>query len=245
MCSNAQYWCDNWADGRTGWKAFEESKPFQQNIDSMWEALGIKESRLSGCAFVPLCGDTHALRFLLDSGCSEVWGVDIVLESIHRNIRQNFADFELVSEKSLSNGIHFTLTNGKNKTAHFLVGDALVLPLEHMGRGSIDVIYDRASLVALLPELRRPYVDVLRLLLKSQGIVFLELVGRPRDQRENGPPFHITTSEVEHLYHVPVHHHLHVIREHHDEEMDSTAGRSPSFLFRTFVIVGAPPGVAA
>ena len=78
-----------------------------------------------------------------------------------------------------------------------LVGDVFDLP-ERVGEGAFDAVWDRASMVALPPSLRRRYVDVLRQV--GRGGRLLLSTFRYDEDVMAGPPFSIPPAEVEAAY---------------------------------------------
>jgi len=65
--------------------------------------------------------------------------------------------------------------------------------------GAIDAIYDRAALIALPPDLRRRYIDHLRMIVPA--LTRTLLVGLEYEQaRYDGPPFSVLDAEVRSLY---------------------------------------------
>lgn len=80
--NTAEFWTGAWANGTTGWKTYEKDRVvFTKNIRSLEETLETRASHTNGQisvfsdhrgAFVPLCGDTYAVRFLTDgfAACS-------------------------------------------------------------------------------------------------------------------------------------------------------------------------------
>jgi thiopurine S-methyltransferase len=65
---------------------------------------------------------------------------------------------------------------------------------------TFDVIFDRASLVAISPSLREDYVQVCRKLLKPNGKILLIVIERIAGDITAGPPFSVTHEDVMRLY---------------------------------------------
>jgi thiopurine S-methyltransferase len=69
--------------------------------------------------------------------------------------------------------------------------------------GTFGAIYDRASMVAIQPDLRKSYVDVLGKLIAPQGKILLLALDRrstSEEARKKGPPFSIPEETVRELY---------------------------------------------
>merc|ERR1712107_888726 len=67
----------------------------------------------------------------------------------------------------------------------------------------VDVVWDRASLVAIDPSLREDYVRVIRSWLKPGGKILLSTTDRREGTAEAvaaGPPFSVSEAEVRRLY---------------------------------------------
>jgi thiopurine S-methyltransferase len=226
------YWERAWNVQQTGWKAFEASKPFHDNITKCLRSLGrIQQDAADPTAdiqaflkgkrvLVPLCGDTFAVRYFFDQGAAAVVGVDLALAAIEQNATINFPEtdgftkskdeIECRSTGNSSTSVtRFTITRGSSASvATLLAGSLFDVPAEMFG-GPFDVVYDRASMVALPPSLRSAYVNTLASLAPraaghdSDMHVVLELVRRRRDPPEallRGPPFDIPVDEVQQLY---------------------------------------------
>lgn len=82
-----------------------------------------------------------------------------------------------------------------------LKGDFFGLDEHHIG--AVDVVWDRASMVAISPSLRKDYVQVLHRLLKPGGSILLVTLDRRTGTPEGmaaGPPFSISEAQVRELY---------------------------------------------
>ncbi|MBC7690616.1 MAG: hypothetical protein H7222_02515, partial [Methylotenera sp.] len=81
-------------------------------------------------------------------------------------------------------------------------GDFFDLTPEQLG--SVDAVYDRAALIAQPPEMRNRYALKLRDLLGSSlaqpEFSFLQIVLERFPHDEDGPPFSVRLTELEHLY---------------------------------------------
>jgi thiopurine S-methyltransferase len=184
-------WTARWRDGRT---AFHEGRP-----NALLERHA---ARLTGRVFVPLCGKAEDLAFLAARG-HDVVGVDLV----EQPIREFFAERDLAPARSqrgpfiayevARRGAHGPGAPhdppGPHGSIALLAGDVFAATPELLG--PIDALYDRAALIALPPELRVPYVALLRRLLPA-GAPALVVIAE-YDQREmTGPPFAVLEAEL-------------------------------------------------
>ncbi|MCG7654787.1 thiopurine S-methyltransferase [Alteromonas sp. Cnat2-8] len=137
--------------------------------------------------FVPLCGKTRDISWLLSQG-SEVVGAEL----------SEIAIIQLFEELGVTPTVT-TSTNGKVYTKDGLtvyVGD--IFKLTSRDVGDVSGVYDRAALVALPSPLREKYAAHLMAITKCapQLIISFEY-----DQNEMaGPPFSVNEKTVDALY---------------------------------------------
>ena len=172
-------------------------------------------STLTSRVFVPLCGKSVDLAYLSSHPkVSHVVGIDIVrtaaeefaaehpellLEEEKVESNDECANVEgNVVEKECSSQSTISKFNGKSLT--FLIGDLFALPTEER----FDVIYDRASMVAIHPSLREDYVTLMGKLLQPGGSILLVSLDRREtttdEAKKDGPPFSINEHEIRQLY---------------------------------------------
>ncbi len=87
----------------------------------------------------------------------------------------------------------------KGQSILLLKGDFFDLDAIEAG-GKFDFVWDRASLVAIQPELRQAYVDAMGSVLKKGGQILLSTWVRPNGDTTTGPPFSIDEAEVKRFY---------------------------------------------
>jgi len=83
-----------------------------------------------------------------------------------------------------------------------LKGDLFDLD-ENSAGGKFDGILDRASIVAIHPDLREKYVDILGQLIKPGGTILSVTIDRREGSQEGmsaGPPFSVDDEEIQKLY---------------------------------------------
>ena len=138
--------------------------------------------------FVPLCGKSRDMLWLCEQGHA-VLGVELSALAVH-------AFFE---ENSL-NPHHVTRGKFDRYEAHgirILCGDFFDLGKDDLANAS--AVYDRASLVALPPEMRERYARHLLGILPSATQILLITYDYPQPEMP-GPPFAVSVDEVEALY---------------------------------------------
>lgn len=152
---------------------------------------------------VPLCGDTPVIRYLADHGAKRVIGADLSPMGLLRQRESHFSDVSF--EQSLhrcsetdDEVIEFNGTLGECNIKLFQ-GDFLKLSKCAAFCTGVDFVFDRASMMAMHPSLREPYVRTIAACLKPDGYAMVE---RPiRDPGDmSGPPFTFTVDEVRTLY---------------------------------------------
>lgn len=152
---------------------------------------------------VPLCGKTVDMAYLADhEGVSEVYGVDGVRKALEE-FSDEHSDLKMTWEAKKSTGetssAYEKLTSSKLK---LLKGDFFALGDDDTD-GKVDIIWDRASMVAIKPELREEYVQTLLNIVKPGGAILLVAFDRREGTEEakaSGPPFSVPESEVQKFY---------------------------------------------
>jgi thiopurine S-methyltransferase len=137
--------------------------------------------------FVPLCGKTLDIGYLLDQGHSVV-GVELSEIAVKEVFQQ------LSIQAEISEWAGGKLYQGKN--LRIFVGDFFALTKSELG--AIALVYDRAALIALPEKMRLEYAQHLAKITQyaSQLLITLDY-----DQNiAGGPPFAVPSEEVEALY---------------------------------------------
>lgn len=173
-----QYWREIWK---------QESQGFHEGAPNAFLTKHIERLRAYPRVLVPLCGRTHDLQFLADAG-HEVIGVELVEHAA----RLFFEERGLQAAEDRSTGF-LRLRCGK---ISIIVANVLELTPERIGH--FDAIYDRAATVALTESTRQKYAEVMRTLLRPEGVIFLVTFVDPA--RETGPPFSVDQAAIERMY---------------------------------------------
>lgn len=137
---------------------------------------------------VPLCGKSMDIQWLLNKGF-KVTGVEVSEKA--------------VTELRSALNLNFT----KHTKGHFKVfksddiqlwlGDFLTMQPSFLPK--IDAIYDKAALIALPPQKRKPYAATIKELCSSTTRMFLNCFEYPQETM-SGPPFAVFKEELERLY---------------------------------------------
>lgn len=174
------FWHQRWERGEIG---FHES----QVNPALVEHLGILNLAKKARLFLPLCGKTLDIAWLLKQGYRIV-GVELSSLAIN----ELYSALDLVPEiSSTGKLVRYSATN-----IDVWVGD--IFDLSSSMLGAVDAIYDRAALVALPEQMRQRYAA--HLIALTHGASQL-LVTYEYDQRlYDGPPFSVDEKEIRQLY---------------------------------------------
>jgi thiopurine S-methyltransferase len=173
------FWRERWQEGRIG---FHEGKP------NAFLAKHVDKLGPRGRVFVPLCGKAEDLAFLASRG-HEVVGVDLVESAVRDFFREHGIDPEESRTDRLLTLRHEAIT--------LLAGDFFALTKEDVAGAT--AAYDRASIVALPPDMRARYVAHLRALL-AKGAPIVTITFDYDESRFTGPPFAVTEAELRRHY---------------------------------------------
>ncbi|WP_027258834.1 hypothetical protein [Leisingera aquimarina] len=174
------FWQARWRENRIG---FHEGAP-NTLLTRHFANLGLHAGQ---SVFVPLCGKALDLDWLCTQGL-RVSGVEFNQGAVEEVFgRQGLAP-ELTREGDLTRFHAGALT--------LFAGDFFALTSAHIGQ--VDVVYDRAALVAVKPEDREAYAAHIN---RIAGPAQQFLVGFDYDQSlMQGPPFSVPGETVQVLY---------------------------------------------
>jgi thiopurine S-methyltransferase len=176
------YWQERWKQEETGFHQNEVNQYLRQ----YWQALHLAAGSE---VFVPLCRKSRDMAWLSEQGYA-VLGVETSEVAVQAFFKENgYIPNHASSEKFDrydANGIGI------------LCGDFFDLSKHDLLKTS--AVYDRASLIALPPEMRERYTRHLLNILPPATQMLLITLDYPQ-QEMAGPPFAVSASEVETLYH--------------------------------------------
>lgn len=176
-----QFWHERWAKSEIG---FHEGTVNQYLHDHWADVAG---DRTDG-VFVPLCGKAHDMWWLHDRG-HPIIGVELSQIAC-----RDF--FEEAGEKAqVHPGEPFTVY--RHEDLQLWCGDFFQLVPDDVKHTRL--VYDRAALIALPPELRPRYVEHLTAILPDDSQILLVTLDHEGD-RHKGPPFNVSDEEVHDLY---------------------------------------------
>ena len=174
------FWEKAWSDKNIGFHMT------QTNMFLKW-ALENNVIQKRETALVTLCGKTLDLLFLRDLGF-KVYGVEIAESAVLEFFEENELEYQLREEE-------FKVFEADGIT--ILCGD--LFNLDKSALPNIDFIYDRASNVALPPQMRPDYYKKINELASPETEMLL-LTGHSETDDLIGPPFSIPEEEIEAAY---------------------------------------------
>jgi thiopurine S-methyltransferase len=174
-------WVQRWQDGKIGWHRDVVNSRLVEFIDCLKLQAG-------DSVFVPLCGKSQDMVYLLEQGFKVV-GVEISQLAIEQFFEENQLRYSLKEVNS------FSVYQAKNITLY--CGDYFALKASDLK--PISGAYDRASLIALPIDLRENYARHLYSIIPSGCRVLLLTLNYPQSQM-SGPPYALSESEVVSLF---------------------------------------------
>jgi thiopurine S-methyltransferase len=176
-----EFWHKRWRTGQIGFHQSAVERHLQQH----WSELGLEND---SPVFVPLCGKSRDLLWLIDRGHS-VAGVElstVALESLcmEHGIparRRSVREFNLYVAPKLN----------------LFCGDLFSLTRELLG--PLSAVYDRAALNSWMPQMRKAYVEHVTSLTSAGTEILLITMEYPQATM-TGPPFSVGADDVQQLY---------------------------------------------
>lgn len=175
------FWRERWEEGTTAW----DQSVVHPTLAERWPALDLTPG---STVLVPLCGASVDMAWLADRG-HRVMGTE--LSEI--GVRHFFERVELTPQQR-SVGAFTVFAAGPYE---LWCGDHFALTADDVS--DVAAVYERASLVALPPEMRRTYAAHFTEIAPAGSITFL--LTFVYDQTEmGGPPFSVGDAEVRELF---------------------------------------------
>lgn len=177
---HADYWLERWAENAIGFHQAD----FNSHLQTFWPELGpAPGSRV----FVPLCGKSLDMLWLLAEG-HEVLGVELSPLAVEAFFEENQLEPRVEQAGALQRWRAGELS--------ILCGDLFDLtPADLAG---VAAVYDRASMVALPPDMRLAYARQMMAIVGPAPWLLVTL-DYPQQERA-GPPFAVGEAEVRQLY---------------------------------------------
>ncbi|AJP48445.1 thiopurine S-methyltransferase [Rugosibacter aromaticivorans] len=177
----SSFWHERWEKNEIG---FHQSR-FHPFLPKYWPSLDIKQgSRV----FVPLCGKSRDLLWLRDQDL-DVIGVELSKLAVEDFFKENQLTAIITQ--------HGELTLYECSGIRIFCGDFFKLTAADLA--GVAGVFDRASLVALPPAMRRDYARHMQKILPSGTQTLLVCFAYPQEQMD-GPPFSVEEAEVHALF---------------------------------------------
>ena len=177
---DADFWLDLWARNHIPFHGAEANPLLVAHLPALRLA---KNARI----FVPLCGKTRDIGWLLAQGF-RVAGVDLSPIAV----TQLFDDLGLPPDITATGPLQHVRAPGID----IHVGDIFALTARDLG--AIDAVYDRAAIIALPPDLRPRYADHVARITDRAPQIVITYERVPTDDR--GPPFSIDQTALQGYY---------------------------------------------
>ncbi|MBI3479753.1 MAG: thiopurine S-methyltransferase [Nitrosomonadales bacterium] len=175
------FWLERWEKEEIGFHQ-DEINPC---LREFWQKLRIGYGSL---VFVPLCGKSLDMQWLREQG-HQVVGVELSAIAAQAFFQEN----EYIPQHTVREPFDCYEVNG----IRILCGDFFDLGREELT--GVRAVFDRASLIALPPEMRVRYARHMTSILPRAAQILLVTIDYPQ-QEMSGPPFSVTVSEIETLY---------------------------------------------
>lgn len=177
----AKFWEDKWESKIIGFNQ-STANPFLSQFGDYF-----KEQK--GDIFVPLCGKSIDMIYLQQLTNKNIIGCELVQSAVIEFFEENSMDYQSSSLKSLE----------FYKAPHIQIIQGDIFQIEKHSLSSVTWVYDRASIVALPKEMRKQYAKFLIDTLPKACIMFI-LFEYDDSKKLIGPPFSVTSSEIQELF---------------------------------------------
>lgn len=177
----SRFWHERWEKNEIGFHKLE----FHPFLQQYWPGLHVRQG--SG-VFVPLCGKSRDLLWLRDQGLNVV-GVELSQRAVEDFFTENNLTAKVTQQGEL--------TLYECPGIRIFCGDFFKLTAADIK--GVTGVFDRASLVALPPAMRRDYASHMQNILPSGTQTLLVCFAYPQEQMD-GPPFSVEEAEVHALF---------------------------------------------
>ena len=175
-----QFWHEQWQLNHIG---FHQAKVHPM-LSEHWPVLGLA----AGQVFVPLCGKSLDMAWLRSQGHT-ILGVELSPLAVADFFKEQALD---VSTRS-AEGFDWYENDG----FQLLSGDFFHLEPRHLEK--VAVVYDRAALIAMPPQLQIRYAEHLLHLLPHRPPILIITFEYVEEEME-GPPFSVSDQRINELF---------------------------------------------
>ncbi|WP_434360512.1 thiopurine S-methyltransferase [Parasalinivibrio latis] len=174
-----EFWHQRWAENRIGFHLDDVNSYLKKH----WQALAPKRDER---VFVPLSGKSLDLVWLAQKH-NEVAGVELSEIAVRAFFAEQLYTPTVYTQPSGHEVYEFDEIT-------LYCGDYFTLNAQ-----PFSLVYDRAALIAMPPEMRKAYVEKLRSMLLPGARIMLVTLDYPQHEG-SGPPFAVPESEVRELF---------------------------------------------
>lgn len=176
-----EFWLERWERAEIG---FHEGVA-NAYLMRFWNELQLAKN---GAVFVPLCGKSVDMQWLRQQGHAVI-GVELSEIAVQAFFRENG---------------YTPIVSDSGKFKQYQANDIRILcgdffDLQPADMAGVQAVYDRASMVALPPEMRQRYARHLASILPPATQILLVTFDYPQAEMQ-GPPFALSSAEVAALY---------------------------------------------
>ncbi len=182
-----QYWQKKWNENQIGFHQSDVNK----RLVEYWPKVTEAASFSAHCIFVPLCGKSLDMLWLHAQG-HQVLGIELSEKAAKAFFEENQLPFNIVSEGEFQ---RFSGIDSAKGLA-ILVGDFFALTPEQTA--CCTAVYDRASMIAMNPDMRADYAGQLARVTPAGSIGLLLLIEYDQT-RMQGPPFSVSDAHAREL----------------------------------------------
>jgi len=175
------FWQERWKNGQIGFHQ-DETNAYLLNH---WEKLNLKQGSL---IFVPMAGKTKDILWLKEQGY-RVLAIELSEQAVKAFFEENQLSFTIDEKKE------FTIYCSDN--IEFYCGNYFDLTTDLLA--DVKAVFDRASLIAMPPAMRKLYKLKINEILPQSAGILLVTMEYPQHQMD-GPPFSVLENEVNELF---------------------------------------------
>jgi len=174
-------WLQRWKDQNIGWHHVE----FNQHLLNHWHSLRLPRGSL---VLAPLCGKSRDMLWLAKQGY-RIRGIELSPLAVESFFR----------EQSLQSEVTRVAEFDRWRAGPYELYCGDIFDLAQLEISDTDAVYDRASLIALNPQQRAHYAEMLCGLLPKQCRMLLVAMDYPQEEMQ-GPPYSVREAEVRSLF---------------------------------------------
>ena len=175
------FWLERWTKNEIGFHQPDVNPYLRQ----YWSRLSAKND---STVFVPLCGKSLDMRWLREQG-HHVLGIELAQSAT----KEFFAELKMNPTVTQVGSFEQWRAGGYT----LLCGDFFALTARDLN--DVSAVFDRASLIALPPEMREQYAAKMKEIVPASAPTLLVSLTYPQHEMR-GPPHSVPEDEVRRLY---------------------------------------------